>query len=543
MFRQALAGVAILFGVLPAGKAAGQYTRVSEDKVITLTSGVGDAVLHRPAAGAGGRAIDLVFEATPRAWHGQPAPGGGTLDCKAHSDPATINAAGRMAFHSKISGSQRNQGIFVADETGLRAVVVGCGGGGGSGVPGSGCGDPAPVGGTFCGLFGGTSLAPGINDAGDVLFLADVDGGAAPRGLFLYRAAEDDIVTVAAVGEPAPIGGTISAIGPGSMNNLREILFLARCAGSDHTHIFLWADRVVSKYVAVGDPVPGGGVFKILAGEAGGFKDGTWIPTGALPDIRDDGLIAFFGIVTGGLAERGVFLSRDGVHEWHLRRGEPTPLGGTYDHFWAPILNDSGQMAVYAELTLPGGDPLAAWIVGRPGQWRKALAFYDQIDGGEVFIQPVSRNPFTPLDECGNLMVSCAIRLPGGAERELSLMLSADGGVDVLARQGDPTPLGGSYGTIQSWPSMNNDGMCTLSAGTPGATVQNAHFVATVGNLPGDADDDGDLDLDDHAELHAVLAGPTACPPSFAARVFDFDGDADVDLADAGAFQEAFTGR
>ena len=98
-------------------------------------------------------------------------------------------AARSGLFVASVNGAERNQGIFVADEQGLHPIAIGCGGGGGSGDPGSGCGDPSPIGGTFSGFFQGTVFAPPINVHGDVLFMADVDGGSSPRGLFLYSSA------------------------------------------------------------------------------------------------------------------------------------------------------------------------------------------------------------------------------------------------------------------------------------------------------------------------------------------------------------------
>ena len=52
-----------------------------------------------------------------RAAHGQIAPNtnGGTLNPVAFINPTTVNASGRVAFNSQVDGSDRNQGVFVAD--------------------------------------------------------------------------------------------------------------------------------------------------------------------------------------------------------------------------------------------------------------------------------------------------------------------------------------------------------------------------------------------------------------------------------------------
>jgi hypothetical protein len=62
-------------------------------------------------------------------------------------------------------------------------------------------------------------------------------------------------------------------------------------------------------------------------------------------------------------------------------------------------------------------------------------------------------------------------------------------------------------------------------------------------SLPGDHDNDGDVDLDDFAALGLCLdaSGPEG---GLAAECvyFDFNGDGDVDLEDFAAFQTLFTG-
>ncbi len=57
---------------------------------------------------------------------------------------------------------------------------------------------------------------------------------------------------------------------------------------------------------------------------------------------------------------------------------------------------------------------------------------------------------------------------------------------------------------------------------------------------PGDAENDGDIDLQDFAIFSGCLSGPDeSAPPGFC-RVMDFDQDTDVDLADWASFQTVF---
>ncbi|MCP4594351.1 MAG: M1 family metallopeptidase [bacterium] len=61
--------------------------------------------------------------------------------------------------------------------------------------------------------------------------------------------------------------------------------------------------------------------------------------------------------------------------------------------------------------------------------------------------------------------------------------------------------------------------------------------VLTFVKMIGDADADGDIDLDDFALFDACLSGPQYRPYAAGCGVFDFDTDRDVDFADYGALQ------
>ncbi|PYK10662.1 MAG: hypothetical protein DME65_09190 [Verrucomicrobia bacterium] len=313
-----------------------------------------------------------------RAAHGQVAPNtnGGTLNPIAFANPTTINASGRVAFNSQVDGSERNQGVFVADSDGtISAIAIGCGGLGGSGDTTSMCGDASPIGGHFGGFFSeNTVFTPDINNAGDVLFFCDVNGGDSRRALFLYQAASGQIVKVAAVGDPSPIGGTFGAVGPGSINNNGKVVFLASPVGETiNSNLFMWDNGVVTKVAAVGDPAPGGGTYSGLGTESFGFQDGTFIPAGPVPDINDSDQIAFRAIVSGGITQRGIVVRTGQVDEWYVKVPDPTPIGGTYFDMQAPSLNNAGQIAFFSDYRPTPDTFNSGWFAGAPGNWHSPV--------------------------------------------------------------------------------------------------------------------------------------------------------------------------
>src|SRR5262245_39597341 len=235
MSQRTLIAVPLLLALAAPAALTQSVVRVHDDVTIASPAdlaGAGPAAGGTLAAGAAATTCGAAALAS----HNQAVPGGGTLNPVAFVNPAIVNNSGRIAFISLVNGSPRNQGVFVADANGLTPIAMGCGGAGGSGMPGAGCGDPTPIGGTFGGFFTGTFFMPALNGAGDVLFLCDVVGGASPRALFLFRAATASIVKVAAVGDPSPLGGTFDAVGPGNLNDAGVVVFLARGAGTTNSN-------------------------------------------------------------------------------------------------------------------------------------------------------------------------------------------------------------------------------------------------------------------------------------------------------------------
>lgn len=445
------------------------YDDANTSQVVSSPDGQNMASARAPS--------DSICSLELRAKHGQIAPntGGGVLNPIAFANPTTINSSGRIAFNSRVAGSSRNQGVFVANSDGsLNAIAIGCGGFGGSGDTTSLCGDSSPIGGHFSGFFDGTGFTPDSNDAGDVIFFSEVNGGSSRRGLFFYHAATQQIEKVAVIGDPSPIGGIFGAVGPGSLNNSGKVVFLASPVGTTNSNIFMWNNGVVTKVAAIGDPAPGGGTFSLLGTEAIGFHDGTFIPTAPVPDINDSGQISFRAIVTGGITERGLIVRSRGLDQWYVKVPDPTPIGGTYLSMEAATLNNAGQIAFFSDFRAASGEINSGWFAGSPGNWRKVIVFSDPLDGGVVSGLALSRNPMQSIDAAGNVVFSANLST---GEGRLVLSL-ADGDLLIAARQGDSAPGGGTIGVMDGWPSVNG-GSGTLNAATPGEPLGalSAHMV------------------------------------------------------------------
>jgi hypothetical protein len=238
----------------------------------------------------------------------------------------------------------------------------------------------------------------------------------------------------------------------------------------------MWDDGVVTKVAAMGDPAPGGGTFSLLGTESAGFQDGTNIPVGPVPDINDSDQVTFRAIVSGGITDRGIVVRTGQVDEWYVKVPDSTPVGGTYLDMQAASINNNGQIAFFADYH-PTPDTInSGWFAGAPGNWRKVVVFFDTIDGGQCLGLALSRNPMQTIDAAGNVVFWANLDSNGTSDR-LVLGLT-DGNLLIAARRGDPTPIGGTFGSMDAWPAINGN-IGTVNPATPGAQngVLSAHMI------------------------------------------------------------------
>src|SRR6266704_2035905 len=197
------------------------------------------------AAVAGGKTVEGIFLATGRtvktvAVTGGAAPGvpSGVL---ASVDAPSLNDRGDVAFLATVRrGRESLEAIYVASAGKLRKVVA--------------QGDAAPAGGVFAG-FG----APVVNAKGIVAFAAVVEGPAVPGGLFVVEG--DRVRKVAALGDPAPGGGVFSYLGlwP-ALSAAGTVGFVASVDHGPAPIGVFTADRSETRKIAgVGDTVVGVG--------------------------------------------------------------------------------------------------------------------------------------------------------------------------------------------------------------------------------------------------------------------------------------------
>jgi hypothetical protein len=298
---------------------------------------------------------------------GDSSPIGGHYRQFPRSIAPSINAHDAIAFRATLSDTLFGAAIFVVDPQGnarrvvaaaeptalgqfvqLRTaqladdggVVVGAslaGGGGGffafdaDGVrPVAQIGSPTDVGGTF--RFVGASVR---EDTETVAVAGQREG------IFTLRAGGRPVV-VAALGDPAPGGGTIAGLDPPTIGAGGRVVFRADVRdGGASEGLFEGRGRRVRSLVRAGARSPDGGVFIE-------FQDGSLGPV-VRPDVVGSA-IAFEGRLKGDGSSSGLFVARGRRVRAVARAGERAPGGGTYAVFGTPVMAPGGAVGFVARL-------------------------------------------------------------------------------------------------------------------------------------------------------------------------------------------------
>ncbi len=358
---------------------------------------------------------DIPIEAVVRAGDASPAPGAPPFFDFA-GEPS-VNQAGSVAFAGQLPITGR--GIFVADPSGLRSVVV--------------RGDPAPgdPGTTFSAL----GPNPQINDAGAVAFRGTTSfrdpltGFSVKReGIFLADATGIHVLVYA--NEPSPAGLPFLKLRDPLLTDAPRIVFRAPLGDVEEQSSGIFtADATGTATLAVAQQPVGGSAFLwSFSGTPSVTGDGqvaflatlakpisptdpALVPTGpaiftqtasglqqivargmagpvggqfnnlSTPAMNAQGHVVFRGsflLLTGGTS--GLYLAHDGTLEPYLLRSEVSPIGGRFAAFGAGTsFNVHDELSFSATVT--GGKARSALFIATPTQLvSRALAL--RLTGG-----------------------------------------------------------------------------------------------------------------------------------------------------------------
>jgi hypothetical protein len=279
-------------------------------------------------------------------------------------------------------------------------------------------GDPAPRGGTL-GILGGSLV---LGAGGRVAFSAVLDDGTVA---LLAADGGGPAVEVARVGAPAPTGGTFTSFRLVGVAADGSVGFRGAVSGG-RDGLFAWSAGVLAARAVVGDATPAGGRFTTLGG-ASLNDDGRWVfrGTAALPDGSMSGIF---------LADASQPVVRlDAIALEH----QPTPLGGVFRSFPSsvtPAIAPDGTVVFRA--TVQGAAfPSGVFLRTRAGDLVTVVAAGQSTAVGSLLRL---RDPGLAAD--GSVVLGATLRdgTPG-------LFRVVSGEVRALAILGEATDLGGGF--------------------------------------------------------------------------------------------------
>ena len=399
---------------------------------------------------------------------GSPAPAGGNYFGFSAVD---VNARSQVTFNASLLGPSTT-GVFVVDGRTTSAIALG--------------GNPDPAAGNF-----GFVSNPFITPQGRVVFDADVAG--------IFRSNGRMTIPLVRDGDPAPGGGTLSA-SEHRANDRGAIAFAASVLDATSTLGIFRADGADTVAIARnGSAAPTGGTFTFFS----------------KPALNDRGQVAFFGEMSGGTGDFGIFRGDGGDLTPVFVANQAAPGGGTFVDFSDPLINKHGQ--VVASVLLTNGAGANGLVVG-DGTDTVAIALEGHAapKGGNyagTFALPLT------LNDRGE--VAFNVRLTGGTSG--GGIFRGDGGhTTVVALNGTLAP--GTNGTFQTFRDLRlgRDGqvafIATLAIGTGGVDLSN-----NQGIWVGRSDEDLRLVVRTGDEINGRVL--TALP---AFGQFDMDDDGGV---------------
>jgi hypothetical protein len=270
---------------------------------------------------------------------------------------------------------------------------------------------------------------------------------------------------VAVTGQAVPGGGTFDRFSVESLpivapiNSKGQVAFFATVLrGRASEGFFLASGARISKLVADGDRVPGGGVFS-------GFG------RHPVPALNDAGELAFAAAIAGARAVEGIFVaSPRGVRAVALAgSAAPDIPSGTFANVDTPTINDRGDVAFLATVRR-GRESVEAIYLQSGGKTRKVVAQGDAAPAGGTFagFGPPSLNG-QGLVVFGGVVEGRAV--PGG------LFLSKGGAIRMLVGAGDETPDGGIFAKFSERVAVNDAGVIAFNAILKGAPITGAIYV------------------------------------------------------------------
>ena len=281
-------------------------------------------------------------------------------------------------------------------------------------------GAPAPAGGNYL-MF----LHARLNDRPEVAFDA-ILGGPSHSGVFVGDGRRT--TTIALGGNPDPATGNFGFVNDPFITPNGNVVFDVNLNSAFRSN-----RKEAVPLVQIGDPAPGGGTLMPQAGYV----------------ANDGGAIAYWAPVSDSTATQGIFRT-DGTETVAIARDDiGAPTGGSFTLLGAPVINNRGEVAFFAEMS--GGVADFGIFRGDGGDLTPVFVANQVAPGGGTFTdfgEPV-------INAHGQVAARCFL----ANNASVSGLFVGDGTNAVaIAFEGQPAPKGGNYGQFAAPTRLNDRG-------------------------------------------------------------------------------------
>lgn len=290
-------------------------------------------------------------------------------------------------------------------------------------------GAAAPAGGTYSPFFLNTTL----NARHDVAFDALLIGPTVTTGVFMGDGKTTSVIALGT--NPDPAAPSFGSVSNPFMTPNDVVVF-----DVNNTDILRSDGKTIVSLVRDGDPAPGGGTVSPDLGTSRG--------------VNDHGVIAYVAGVNGSTATQGIFLT-DGTQTVAIARDDiAPPTGGSFTAFFAPAVNDRGQVVFKSEMS--GGTADHGIFRGEGGRLTPIFVT-NQLAPGGVIIQDCG----TPaINAHGQVMAPCLVNNASSS----GVFVGDGASVVSIALQGQTAPTGGTYFRFVGTTRLNDQGEVAFGA-------------------------------------------------------------------------------
>jgi len=322
-------------------------------------------------------------------------------------------------------------------------------------------GQPSPAGGMFDRFHVSSQpIITPLNRKGQMAFFATLIRSNAEEGIFRSEP-DGTIAKVAAAGDPAPGGGTLSSFAKHpivAMNEKGTVAFTAAIAGGKAVEgIFMESGGRLKAIALTGMSAPG-----IANGTFADFES---------PALTDNDAVVFLANVRRGReAVEGIFVWRNGELQKVIAAGDPAPGGGVFTAFGIPSMNSAGTVAFTA--VIEKGNALGGIYLHQNGEAKLLVGAGDKAPDESIIAKFSER---IVINESGTVAFNAILKYgPSPAA-----VLRVDGSnLGFVAKIGDTASEGGKFGYLGLWPAISDSGAITFIAALEGEAPGVAIFQA-----------------------------------------------------------------